>query len=62
MGRCMFAVTFCPFNIECSRGLRSMIFYDELVILECDSRHSLLCYFFLLSESEKAADYSEEIK
>ena len=46
MGRCMFAVTFCPFNIECNRGLRSMIFYDELVILECDSRPSLSCYFF----------------
>jgi len=42
----MFVVTFCPFNIECNRGLRSMIFYDELVILECDSRHSLSRYFF----------------
>jgi len=42
----MFVVTFCPFNIECNRGLRSMIFYDELVILECDSCHSLSCYFF----------------
>ena len=42
----MFVVTFCPFNIECNRGLRSMIFYDELVILECDSRYSLSCYFF----------------
>ena len=46
LGRCMFAVTFYPFNIECNRGLRSLIFYDELIILECDSRHSLLLYFF----------------
>ena len=23
-----------------------MIFYGELVILECDSRHSMSCYFF----------------
>ena len=36
----MFVVIFCPFNMECNRGLRSMIFYDELVILECESRHS----------------------
>ena len=42
----MFVVTFCLFNIGCNRGLRSMIFYGELVILECDSRHSLSCYFF----------------
>ena len=33
-------------KIECNRGFRSMIFYHELVILECDSRHSLSCYFF----------------
>ena len=46
MGRCMFAVTFCPSNIECNRGHRLMIFYHELVILECDSRHCLSCYFF----------------
>ena len=40
------AVIFCHFNIECKRGLRSMIFFDELVILERDSRHFLSCYFF----------------
>ena len=45
----MFVVTFCPFNIECNRGLRSMISYDELFILECDSRHSLSYYFFRYS-------------
>ena len=57
MSSYMFAVTtanICHFNIECNRGLRSMIFYDELVILECDSRHSLSCYFVPLSESDKA--------
>ena len=42
----MFVVIFCPFNMECNHGLRSMIFYDELVIRECDSRHSLSLYFF----------------
>ena len=60
MGGYMFVVSFCPFNIECKRGIRSMrsmIFYDELVILECDSRHSLSCYFFPLSESDNAPDY-----
>ena len=46
MGGCIFVVTFCLFNIECNRGLRSRIFYDELVILECDSRQYLSCYFF----------------
>ena len=46
MGGYMFVATFCPLNIECNRGLSSMIFYDELVILECDSRHSFSCYFF----------------
>jgi len=46
MGRYMSAVTFCHFNIECNRALRSMIFYDELVILESDLRHSLSLYFF----------------
>ena len=45
MGGCMFVVKFCPFNIECNRGLRSMIFYEELVIPVCDSRHSLSLYF-----------------
>ena len=44
MGSYMFGVTFCPFNSEYNRGLRSMIFYDELVILVCDSRHSLSLY------------------
>ena len=33
VGTYMFVVTFCPSNIECNRGLRSMVFYDELVIL-----------------------------
>ena len=48
------------FNIECYRGLRSMIFYDELVMLECVSRHSLSC-FFLLSESDNKPDHKESV-
>ena len=51
--------TFCHFNIGCKRGLRSMIFYDELVIPVCDSRHFLSLYFFTLSESDKAPHYNE---
>ena len=43
MGRYMFIVTFCHFTFECNSGLRSMIFYDESVILECDS---LSLYFY----------------
>ena len=44
MGSYMFAVTFCHFTFERNRGVRSMIFYDGLVIPECDSRHSLSVY------------------
>ena len=45
MGRYIFTVTFCHFTFEWKRGLRSMIIYVELVISECDSRHSLSLYF-----------------
>ena len=46
---------FVIYNIERKHGLRSMIFYDTKVIPECDSRHSLSC-FFLLSESDNKPD------
>jgi len=41
----LFIFRFVIYNIEHNHGVRSMIFYDEIVIPECDSRHSLSLYF-----------------
>ena len=49
VGSYMFAVTFYHFTFECNRGLRSMIFYDVIVISVCDSRHSLSSYVLLFN-------------